>query len=82
MVRIVLRASGDKQRDSRRMRRLYGLLLSFPGRDKFAFMIFEGGRRYLMEFPNDTTGISNTLITALGELMGSDNVIVETIPVH
>ena len=82
MIRLVLRATGDKQRDGRRMRRLYGMLVSSPGRDKFAFMIFESGRRYLMEFPNDSTGITNALIAALGEQIGSDNVIVETIPVH
>ncbi len=81
MVTVVLRATGDKPRDGRRIRRVYGLLHSHFGNDRFAFLIYEKGHSYLMEFPNDTTGLSPDLLRNLGELVGDENVRVETIKV-
>jgi len=54
-------------------------LRSAPGRDKFALMVFEGGSRYLMEFPNETTGISTELLRTLTAMVGEGSVLVETI---
>ena len=82
MVTLILRGSGEKDRDVRRINRLLGLLRSNPGKDRFSFLIFEDGHRYLMEFPNDTTRISESLLKQLIEMVGNENVQVETIPVH
>ncbi len=82
MLKVVLRSSGDKQRDVRRIRRIHGLLRSCPGKDKFAMLVFEGANRYLLEFPNDTTGITSELLSELTRLLGEGNVFVETIPLH
>lgn len=82
MVVIVQRSTGEKERDTRRLNRLLGLLRSCPGKDRFSFLLFEKGHQYLMEFPNDTTGISNDLLTKLTDIAGTENVSVETIPVH
>ena len=79
MVTVILRSSSDKPRDVRRLRRIYNVLRSYPGPDKFSFLVFEGGRRFLMDFPNDTTGISSELIRKLIELVGEGNVSVEPI---
>jgi DNA polymerase-3 subunit alpha len=79
MITIVLRDGGDRQRDVRRMRRVYGMLNSYPGRDKFALRIFENGKHFLLEFPNDTTGINSDLLRDLKALVGEDNVRVEKI---
>jgi len=79
MVKVILRASGDKGRDVLRLRRVHGVLRSAPGRDKFALMVFEGGSRYLMEFPNETTGISTELLRTLTAMVGEGSVLVETI---
>lgn len=79
MVTLVLRAGGDRQRDVRRMRRVLGMLTSCPGRDKFALRIFENGKHFLVEFPNDTTGLSSDLLRELKALVGEDNVRVENI---
>lgn len=79
MVTVVLRACGDRQRDVRRMRRVIGMLTSYPGRDKFALRIFENGRHFLLEFPNDTTGLNSDLLRDLKTLVGEDNVRVENI---
>jgi len=79
MVKLILRSTGDKNRDVIRLRRVHGLLRSTPGRDKFALMLFEGGSRFLIEFPNETTGISTDLLRSLTFMVGEGNVLVETI---
>ncbi|MHB0967547.1 MAG: DNA polymerase III subunit alpha [Bellilinea sp.] len=79
MVKVILRSTGDKHRDVLRVRRIHGVLRSAPGRDKFALMVFEGGSRYLMEFPNETTGISTELLRTLTAMVGEGSVLVETI---
>ncbi len=82
MVTVVLRSTGDRERDVRRLKRTFGVLNSFPGHDRFAFLIFEGSRQHQLEFPNNTTGISPLLIQKLVELVGEDNVRVDPIRIH
>lgn len=82
MVTVILRSSGDKLRDVRRLKRIYGILKSYPGKDKFLFMVFESGRRFHMEFPNETTGICAEQIRKLIELVGEGNVNVEPIKIQ
>ncbi len=82
MVTVLLRSGGDKKRDVLKMRCIHGALLSTPGRDKFAFHIFEGERGYLLEFPNETTGINGELIDKLIKLVGEENLRVEPIKLH
>jgi hypothetical protein len=79
MVRVVLRSSGDRARDILRIRRIYGMLISYPGSDRFAFYVIENGRGYLMEFPNDTTGLNEELSARLSNIVGVENVQVEPI---
>jgi DNA polymerase-3 subunit alpha len=79
MATIVLRSRGDKARDILRMRRVYGILISEPGDDRFAFYIIERDRGYRFEFPNDTTSISKELQERLEEVVGIGNVIIEPI---
>ena len=61
MVTVVLRSMGDKERDILRMRRIYGMLISEPGDDRFAFYVIERNRGYRLEFPSDTTDFSDDL---------------------
>ncbi len=79
MITVVLRTSGDKTRDVLRLRRMHGILMSYPGNDRFAFQVFERERGYLVEFPNFTTGLCPELVTRLRVLVGTDNVTVERI---
>jgi len=75
---ITLRASGDKDHDVRRMRRVHGLLISYPGHDQFEFNIHEyDQRQYLLRFPNETTGYGPTLARQLRELLGEEAVRVQ-----
>jgi len=79
MVTVMLRSTGDKTRDVLRMRRIHGLVSTYPGNDRFAFHVFERDRGYLVEFPNFTTGWCPELVSQLNRLVGNDNVRVEVI---
>ena len=79
MLRMVLRSSGDKARDILRIRRIHGMLISYPGKDRFAFYVIEGSKGYLMEFPNDTIGIGDELMARMTSLLGAENLRVEEI---
>jgi len=79
MITIVLRPSGDVVRDNLRIRQIYGTLIAYPGRDRFAFQVFESGRGYLIEFPNFTTGMCQELINRLRAFVFPENLRVEPI---
>ena len=79
LITIVLKTSGEKQRDVRRMRRIHGLLNSFPGEDRFCFLVFERGHQHLLDFPNDTTAANQELLNKLVELVGLENIQVEQV---
>jgi hypothetical protein len=79
MVTVILRPSGDAERDIRRIQRLHGKLISYPGCDRFQFHVFEDGKGYLIDFPNDTTGICEELLRAIRDFVGEENVRVEPI---
>jgi len=79
MVTIILRSTGDQTRDVLRLHRIYGILTSYPGKDRFAFHVFERGRGYLVEFPNSLAGLCPELIERLNNLVGSENIRLETI---
>jgi DNA polymerase-3 subunit alpha len=79
MVTVVIRATTDKTRDVLRLRRIHGTAMSYPGEDRFAFMVYEKGRGYLVEFPNFSTGVCPELVSRLSLLVGPENVRVEPI---
>ena len=78
-ITINLRSTGDHERDKRRIKTLYGTLISHHGRDKFTFQIFENGKAHLIDFPNDTTRICPELLERLKKLMGEEGWHVEPI---
>ncbi len=82
MVSVIFRQSGDKVRDTFRMHRAHGILISYPGLDRFAFLLYERGHGYQIEFPNLTTGINPEMVARLQKLVGAENVQVETLKLH
>lgn len=76
-VTVKIHSTGDKQRDALRMRRIHGLLTSYPGEDSFAFHVFESARHYILEFPNSTTGFCSELRAQLENLLGEDTIRLE-----
>ncbi|MBN2388713.1 MAG: DNA polymerase III subunit alpha [Anaerolineales bacterium] len=79
MVTITLRPTGDSQRDIRRISRLHGMFISYPGKDRFQLFIFETGKGHLIDFPNDTTRVCPELMNKLKELVGEANMRLEPI---
>jgi DNA polymerase-3 subunit alpha len=78
-ITVMLRSTSDKERDKRRIKTIHGTLISFHGRDRFSFHIFEGGRGILMDFPGDTTRVCPEMLAKLGKLAGEENWRVEDI---
>ena len=78
-ITVNLRSSGNKEEDRRRIKTIYGTLISFHGRDRFSFQIFENGGRHLLDFPNDSTRIGPELLKRLKKLMGEESWQVEDI---
>jgi DNA polymerase-3 subunit alpha len=76
---VVLRSTGDHERDKRRIKTLHGILTSHHGHDKFSFHIFENNKGYLIDFPNDTTRIRPELLAQLKKLIGEESWRVEEI---
>lgn len=72
MMTVTLRPSGDPERDRRRIKNIYFILMSKPGKDRFQFQIFEGGKGHLIDFPNDTTRITPEIIERLKKLIGEE----------
>jgi DNA polymerase-3 subunit alpha len=80
LVVIRIESSGDKERDKRRLRRLHGLLTSYPGQDQFEFSVHDYDERsYQLRFPNNTTGYCPDLERLLHELLGAEAVMVRTL---
>ncbi len=77
LVTVILRNRGDTMRDKLRLRQVYGTLISYPGKDRFVFQIFENDQSHLLEFPNASTKISKNLINQLRDMLGRENVQVE-----
>ena len=74
---VSLISCGSKERDNRRLKQIYGVLTSVPGADRFAFQCKENGRSFRLDFPNDRTAISNSLLRELRGMLGDVNVVVE-----
>jgi len=78
-ITILLRPTGDRERDKRRIKTLYGTLISFHGHDRFSFQIHEGGRGHLIDFPNDTTRVCPEMLLRLKKLMREESWQIEEI---
>ncbi len=79
IITIFLRPSGDPERDRRRIKNVYFILHSKPGKDRFQFQIFEGGKGHLIDFPNDNTRLTAETFERLKNLLGSEDWRVEEI---
>jgi DNA polymerase-3 subunit alpha len=78
-ITLTLRSTGDKERDRRRIKTLYGTLISFHGHDRFSFHVFENGKGHLIDFPNDTTRIDAELLSRLKKVIGEESWHIEEI---
>jgi hypothetical protein len=79
LITVFLRPSGDNDRDRRRIKNVYGILISAHGKDRFQFQVFENGKGHLIDFPNDTTRIVPDMLDRLKKLIGEESWRVEEI---
>lgn len=77
MAVITIGSTGNKERDVRRLKRIHGALVSSPGHDHFVFQVFENNRNFLLEFPNETTGLTADLLATLVDLAGEGNLRID-----
>jgi DNA polymerase-3 subunit alpha len=82
LILLYIRESGDRARDTRRLRILYGLLTSYPGTDHFAFQISESERTYRLEFPANTTSWTADLERQVLHLVGAGCIEVQPLNVQ
>jgi DNA polymerase-3 subunit alpha len=82
LILLYIRESGDRSRDRRRLRILYGLMTSYPGSDHFAFHISEAKRTYRLEFPANTTSWTPELERQVLHLVGSGCVEIQPLCVQ
>jgi DNA polymerase-3 subunit alpha len=81
-ITILLRSTGDRERDRRRIKIIHGTLISFHGKDRFSFHIFEDGRGVLLDFPAATTHVCSEMLARLEKLMGEPSWRIEDITFH
>jgi DNA polymerase-3 subunit alpha len=78
-ITVILRSTGDKLRDKRRIKLIHGTLISYHGRDRFSFHIFEDGRGVLLDFPGETTRVCQDMLSRLQKLAGGQSWRIEDI---
>jgi DNA polymerase-3 subunit alpha len=69
-LRIQVSRCGNPERDKRVLQRIYGTLISSPGRDAFSLVIVENGREVELDFPNETTHYSPELVDKIKFIVG------------
>ena len=70
-ITVEFERSDYPERDRRRLRRVHGAFMGFPGKDKFSIVISGNGKPTILDFPNHTTGwckeLRRDLISIVGE---------------
>jgi DNA polymerase-3 subunit alpha len=73
-AKVVISRSGDSTRDASTVGEAHHLLSSYPGPDRFCFLIKARGETLQLDFPNDTTTLDDLLIDQLRSLHGVESV--------
>ena len=74
LVKIIISRSGDSVLDASRVGEIHHLLSSYPGPDRFCFLIKARGETLQLDFPVDTTTIDEFMIDQLKNLHGVESV--------
>jgi DNA polymerase III subunit alpha len=75
-ARVVISRSGDSSLDASRVGEVHHLLASYPGPDRFCFLVKARGETLQLDFPNDTTTLDDMMIAQLKDLHGVESVQV------
>jgi hypothetical protein len=74
VAKVVISRSGDSLLDASRVGEVHHLLSSYPGPDRFCFLIKARGETLQLDFPNDTTTLDEMMIDQLKGLHGVESV--------
>jgi hypothetical protein len=81
-ITVSLVPTGDKARDKARLIRVHTILTANPGKDRFRLLLFENGKEFELDFPNQTTHVCDEVLTTLKLVVGAENIhVAETIVV-
>ena len=75
-AKVIISRSGDGQIDAQRVGEVHQLMSANPGPDKFCFLVMARGSTLQLDFPNDSTTLSDDLIEQLRALPGVESVQV------
>jgi DNA polymerase-3 subunit alpha len=79
-IRVTLARSPNLEEVIRRLGQIYDLLKRYPGDDRFSLYVENGHQgRFLIEFPNDSTGHCAELEQDLRALVGARAIMVEPV---
>jgi DNA polymerase-3 subunit alpha len=79
-IHVTVARTDDMEHTIQRLGKVYDLLQSYPGEDRFSLYVENGGQsRIQIEFPNDATGHCLELEQKLREMLGGGSVRVEPI---
>jgi hypothetical protein len=73
-AKIVISRSGDSTADAARVGEIHHLLTSYPGLDRFCFLIKGRGEALQLDFPHDTTTLDDMMIDQLKSWHGVESV--------
>ncbi|MBT3321968.1 MAG: DNA polymerase III subunit alpha [Anaerolineae bacterium] len=79
LITVAVRSNGSLERDKRRLKNIHGVLISFPGKDKFSLQIYEGPKGHLIDFPNYNTRICDEMLVRLKTVLGNEEWRIEEI---
>jgi DNA polymerase-3 subunit alpha len=74
VAKVVISRSGDSALDASRVGEAHHLLSSYPGPDRFCFLVKARGETLQLDFPNDTTTLDEMMIDQLKSLHGVESV--------
>lgn len=72
LVTVRFQRSTDLSKDRRRLRHLHGVLVQFPGIDRFCIVLCGPDGEVEMDFPNHTTHYGEELLSSLKRVSGVD----------
>jgi hypothetical protein len=75
-AKVIISRSGDGNVDAQRVGEVHQLMSSYPGPDSFCFIVMARGSTLQLDFPNDSTTLSDDLIAQLKTIPGVESVQV------
>jgi DNA polymerase-3 subunit alpha len=78
MLTLYIPRSGDSEKDQRRLKKLHGRLIQYPGRDQFRFILEGAGAKPVcLSFPKQPIRIDDEVLEFVRDYLGDENVEIE-----